>query len=199
MSLRTVRTVVGRAFALLAAGLVVVVLGITVVIPMLGGGKAYTILTGSMRPEMPPGTVVVVRPTPVNQIRTGDVVTYQIKSGDPTVVTHRVRAVMTSLSGQISFITQGDANNTPDRRPVEPVQIRGVRWYSVPYVGLPALAVNGDIRQIVVMGAVLILLGYSAVSFAGAVRDRRRKGTPVAEVGSQATDDRTTPRMAGVR
>lgn len=172
MSLRTLRTVTGRACALLVAGLVVVVLGISVIIPAIGGGTAYTILTGSMRPGMPPGTVVVVRPTPVDQIRTGDVVTYQIESGQPTVATHRVIAVQTSLDGKVQLTTQGDANNAADPTPVNPVQVKGVRWYSVPYVGLPALAVNGDIRKLVVGGAVLVLFGYSAFSFGGAARDR---------------------------
>lgn len=180
MSLRTLRTVTGRACALLVAGLVVVVLGISVILPALGGGTAYTILTGSMEPGMPPGTVVVVRPTPVDQIRTGDVVTYQIDSGEPTVATHRVIAVQTSLDGKIQLITQGDANNAPDPNPVLPVQVKGVRWYSVPFVGLPALAVDGNIRQVVVMGAVVLLFGYAAMSFGGALRDRRhaRRETP---------------------
>ena len=184
MSLRTLRTVTGRACALLVAGLVVVVLGISVILPALGGGTAYTILTGSMKPSMPPGTVVVVRPTPVDEIRTGDVVTYQLESGQPTVATHRVIAVRTTLDGKVQLITQGDANNAPDPKPVLPVQVQGKRWYSVPFVGLPALAVDGDIRQVVVTGAVVLLLGYAAMSFGGAVRDRR--GAP------RATPDEAT-------
>ncbi len=174
MSLRTLRTAAGRAIALLVAGLVVVGLGLTVVIPALAGGKAYTILTGSMRPHMPPGTIVVVRHKPVDEIRTGDVVTYQLESGDPTVVTHRVTAVQTSLDGSVQLITQGDANDSADPNPVLPVQVQGVRWYAVPYLGLPSLWVGVGIRQVVVMGAVVLLLGYAAVSFAGAYRDRKR-------------------------
>lgn len=187
MSLRTARTVAGRAFALLVAGLVVALLGISVILPALGGGTAYTILTGSMKPSMPPGTVVVVRPTPVDQIRTGDVITYQIESGESTVATHRVISVQTTLDGKTQLITQGDANNAPDPNPVLPVQVKGVRWYAVPYVGLPALAVDGDIRQIVVMGAVVLLFGYAAMSFGGAVRDRHRDRRAAAAAPDEAT------------
>jgi len=179
MSLRTVRTAAGRAIALLVAGLVVVLLGLGVLIPVLGGGQAYTILTGSMRPTMPPGTLVVVRPTAPENIRTGDVLTYQIRSGDPTVATHRVKSVQLSLKGKYTFILQGDANNAPDPAPVKPVQIRGVRWYSVPYLAYPSLMFGRDVRQTVVMGAVVLLLGYALFSFAGAVRDARtnRRGS----------------------
>ncbi|MCW2856061.1 MAG: sipW [Marmoricola sp.] len=175
MSLRTVRTVAGRTTALLAAGLVVAVLGLTVVIPKLTGATAYTILTGSMRPGMPAGTVVVVKAKPVDQIRIGDVVTYQITSGQPAVVTHRVHALGFALDGTRTFITQGDSNNAADRLPVKPEQIRGVRLYSVPYVGLPSTWIGASIRQVVVGGAVVLLLAYAAVSFVGETRERRRQ------------------------
>lgn len=164
-----------RVIALAAAGLVVAVLGLAVVVPKVAGGSAYTILTGSMRPGMPPGTLVVDRPTPADQIRTGDVITYQLHSGEPAVVTHRVKAVGVTLNGKYSFIVQGDANNAPDPEPVMPVQIRGVRWYSIPYVAYPSLLVNGHVREVVVMGAVAVLIGYSLASFGGAIRDRRRR------------------------
>ena len=174
MSLRAARTVAGRAIALSAAGLVVVVLGLAVVIPKLGGATAYTILTGSMRPGMPPGTLVVVRHTALDRIRTGDVITYQLRSGEPTVVTHRVVSVGMSLDGKYHFVVQGDANNSPDVNPVIAEQVRGVRWYSVPYLAYPSLMVDGNIREVVVMGSVALLIGYSIASFAGSARDRRR-------------------------
>ena len=173
MSLRTVRAVAGRAFALLAAGLVVVVLGLGVVIPKLGGATAYTILTGSMRPKMPPGTLVVVKPVEPEQVRVGDVLTYQIESGKRAVATHRVERVEINLAGKYSFIMKGDANDVADPTPVRPEQVRGKRWYAVAYLAYPSLLVDGDIREVAVMGAVVLLFGYALFSFAGAARDRR--------------------------
>lgn len=174
MSLRTVRTVTSRAFALLVAGLVVVVLALAVVVPRLGGATSYTILTGSMRPSMPPGTLVVVKPVKPEQIRVGDVITYQLKSGDPTVATHRVVSVGYNLAGDLEFRTKGDANNAQDPWVVRPVQVKGVRWYAVPYLAWPTLKVGGNIRELVVMGAVGLLLLYALGSFAGAARDGLR-------------------------
>ncbi|MGO4258587.1 signal peptidase I [Marmoricola sp. RAF53] len=174
MGLRTARTVAGRAIALLATGLVLVVLTLGVVVPRLAGADSYTILTGSMRPTMPPGTLVVVRHTPPEQVRVGDVLTYQLRSGDPTVATHRVVGIGRTVAGDLRFTLQGDANHSPDPVTVRPEQIRGTRWYAVPYLAYPSLLVDGNVRQIVVMGAVLVLLGYAAMSFAGAARDRVR-------------------------
>ena len=62
-------------------------------VPLVTGASTYTVLTGSMRPALPVGTVVVVRPTPVEQIAVGEVVTFL--AHDPgtsatRVVTHRV-------------------------------------------------------------------------------------------------------------
>lgn len=173
-SQRTVRTVAGRALALLVAGLVVVILGLTVLLPAVGGGTAYTVLTGSMEPSLPPGTVVVVRPADADSIRVGDVVTYQIDSGSPTVATHRVVGVSIGGDGERRFATQGDANGAPDPVAVRPVQVRGVLWYSVPYVGYPARVVDGDIRRLVLGGSVLVLFGYAAFSFGGAAREWKR-------------------------
>lgn len=184
MSLRTLRTVAGRAITLSVAGLVVAVLAVAVVVPRLGGATAYTILTGSMRPGMPPGTLVAVRPTPVDLIKAGDVITFQLRSGDPTVATHRVVSVGVALDGKRQFLTKGDANDAPDVHRVLPEQVRGVRWYSVPYVAYPSLWVGGNVRQVVVMGAVLVLIGYALASFAGAFRDRRRARRGQSQTGS---------------
>lgn len=174
MSLRTAYSVTGRATALLVTGLVATLLGLTVLLPRIGGATPYTILTGSMRPGMPPGTVVVVRPKPLNEIRIGDVITYQIASGRPEVVTHRVRSIAYALDGSRTLITQGDANNGRDRLPVRGDQVRGVRWYSVPYVGRVSMAVSGNVRQLAVVLSVVALLAYAAVSFLREARDRRR-------------------------
>jgi signal peptidase len=193
MSLRTVRTVAGRAIALLVAGLVVVVLATTIVIPKILGAQTYTILTGSMRPGMPPGTVVVIRHVPADQIAIGNVVTYQIHSGEPTVATHRVRAISVALNGQLTFTTQGDANPSPDPVPVRPVQIRGKLLYAVPWVGLPSLWIGVGIREIVVMGSVAILLGYALFSFVGGFLDwRRERRTSRPEASAVSPAERET-------
>ena len=188
MSLRELRDVAGRAIALLATGLVVLVLGVVVVVPKLGGATPYTVLTGSMRPTMPPGTLVVVKPVKPEQIRVGDVITFQIKSGDPAVATHRVVGVGVTMGGDYLLKTKGDANNAADPTTVRPEQIRGKRWYSVPYLAWPTLKVGANIRQVVVLGAVLVLLGYALASFAGAALDRRRSRKVAPETDS-ATDE----------
>ncbi|QDP98470.1 signal peptidase I [Microlunatus elymi] len=150
------------------------ILLLTVLIPRLAGATPYTIMTGSMRPALPPGTLVVVRPVPVERIGVGSVITYQLKSGQPTVVTHRVISQGTNGKGELRFRTQGDANDVADQAWVRSVQIRGEVWYALPFLGYPAQLITGRQHQLLVYLLSVVLLGYAVFMFASAVRDRRR-------------------------
>lgn len=172
---RGIASWVGQLVAWIVILAVAGVLTVAVLIPRLGGATPYTIETGSMTPGMPPGTLVVVRHRPTTAIGVGDVITYQLRSGQPTVVTHRVVKVRVDASGRYSFVTKGDANNVVDAAPVRPVQVRGVRWYSVPYLGYANTLIGSSQRQIVTTVVVIGLFGYAGWMFLGAARDRRRR------------------------
>ena len=164
----------GQVLAWVVIGSVVLVLAVAVVVPRIAGATPYTILTSSMTPDMPPGTLVVVKPVDPDEISIGSVITYQLKSGEPTVVTHRVVSAGFDLEGNASFTTQGDANESPDEKPVLPVQVKGELWYAVPHLGSITNVLDNDHRQIAVVAIVTGLFGYAFVMFVGAARDRRR-------------------------
>ncbi|WP_345752944.1 signal peptidase I [Microbacterium rhizophilus] len=160
-------------------GILVLVLGLGVLVigvPAAVGGIPLTILTGSMRPNLPPGTLIVVKPTPVEEIGIGDVLTFQLESGQAALVSHRVISRITdSASGELRFITQGDANDVPDPDPVMPVQIRGTVWYAVPWIGWVNSAVSGSARSWIVpivSGGLFAYAGWLVVS---GIVDRRRR------------------------
>ncbi|WP_148615018.1 signal peptidase I [Nocardioides rubriscoriae] len=150
------------------------VLAAAVLVPRLAGATPYTILTGSMAPGMPPGTLVVVKPVDTTTIPVGAVVTYQLESGKPTVVTHRVVATRTTVLGEREYQTQGDANDVADEKWVRPEQIRGQRWYSVRGLGRLNTVLSGHSRQLLVYGAAGALVVYAGAMFAGAGRQRLR-------------------------
>lgn len=126
--------------ALLGAALVLCV--VSLVLPKLLGAVPLTILSGSMSPSMPAGALAVVRPVDATQSRVGDVLCYQQEPDDPTLVTHRVIAVSTSTRGDVRLIMRGDANRSPDPKPVMPEQVRGEVAYTVPYFGWVATRLN---------------------------------------------------------
>ena len=152
-----------------------------VLVPRAAGATPYTILTGSMKPTMPPGTLVVVKPAPVTEIGVGTAITYQLVSGKPTVVTHRVVGAGLDGAGANVFTTKGDANNTVDAEPVRQGQIRGEVWYTVPYLGYVNEVITGQRRQTIMAVVVGCLVLYAALMFTTSARDRvrRRTGTPV--------------------
>ena len=152
----------------------------TVVLPFVLGGRSYTVLTGSMRPALEQGHLIAVRPTPIGDISVGDVVTYQLHSGEPEVVTHRVVAVGVDGTGERILTTQGDANNVADAEPVRAVQVRGVLVYAVPWLGWINIWATPSVKSVIVavVGIGAIAWGVAAL-VSDAVR-RRRVRAPVA-------------------
>lgn len=155
----------------------VAVLVVAVLVPRIAGATPYSILSGSMTPTYPVGTLVVSRPVDPDQIGVGTVVTYQLESGEPTVITHRVVQQAINDQGEPLFQTRGDANDAPDQKWVRPVQVRGELWYAVPYLGYVNNWLTGHQRQTAVYVVAAGLGGYAAVMFVGAMRDRRKEGT----------------------
>lgn len=146
-----------------------------ILVPAVTGSTALTVLTSSMQPALPAGTLVVVRPTDPADIEPGMVLTYQIRSGEPELVTHRVTQRLRTADGEYVFVTQGDANPTADADPVKQVQVRGTVWYAIPYLGWVATAVTGGQRAIVVTVVVVALFGYAAWMFGSAAFARLRR------------------------
>lgn len=173
---------VGLSSALLVLLLAVAVA--VVALPALVGGSAMTVLTQSMEPTLPPGTLVVVKPTPADEVAVGDVVTYQIRSGEAAVVSHRVIA-KTYTDGEVTFLTQGDNNSAPDAEPVRAVQIRGTIWYSFPLLGWVNSLLTGTHRTLVLASAAGGLFLYAITETVMAARERSRtRAGAAAEVSS---------------
>lgn len=169
---------------LFVTGLVVV----GVLLPRAVGGTPYAVLTGSMAPALPVGTLAVTRPVDIDEVMVGEVVTYQLSSGESTVVTHRVIGTRINAAGERELLTQGDTNAVTDREPVREVQLRGRLWYAVPHLGRVSALLSNDQRQLAIYGLGGALALYSVGQLTGAARDRRRR-RPV--VPAHRADDRT--------
>ena len=98
-----------------------------VTIPRLFGVQYRAVLTGSMAPELPVGSLVAIVPTKAEDIRIGDNITF-VTIGDK-VVTHKV----VEINGN-EFTTQGVANEMVDA-PNEYENILGVVRLCLPKVG----------------------------------------------------------------
>ncbi|QWZ08980.1 signal peptidase I [Nocardioides panacis] len=170
------------AFALLVTG----ALAVVIVLPRATHGTALTVLTGSMAPEIPVGSVVLVRPVDPGTLRVGDIATYQPKPGKPDYITHRITRIDTSTT-PTAFTFKGDANRGADLEPVPSGAVRGKVWFHVAYLGAVRDGLHG--RGGIALVAMLVCGGYAVSQLSGAVRERGARRTPEGE-GSAEPDHR---------
>lgn len=118
-----------RAFMHVICGallLAVLALGV----PQFLGIREFNVMTGSMTPTYPVGTLVFTVPCDPAEIQVGDVVTC-VMNENLDVITHRVVA-NDIAAGTIT--TRGDANNNDDA-PTLYANVLGVVRFSVPMLG----------------------------------------------------------------
>jgi len=84
----------------------------TAVLPPLLHYQPYIVLSGSMAPAIPTGSVVFAKAVPPGAIQVGDVITYN-RSDVGETITHRVVERFGS-DDQPTFVTRGDANPVAD-------------------------------------------------------------------------------------
>ena len=100
--------------------------------------RPMVIYSGSMSPALDVGDVAIVIETSPDEINIGDIIEYRTE--EDTII-HRVIDVQEGEEGRV-FITQGDANSSPDSDPVAPGQITGRVVFTLPKVGWVAVGVK---------------------------------------------------------
>lgn len=165
----------GRAVSFTALILAALAALVLIVLPLATGSQTYSVLTNSMKPHYGPGTLLVIQPTPFSQLRTGDVVTYQIESGRPEVITHRITSIAADQQGNSLLVTQGDNNDVADEAPVTEVQVRGKLLYAVPFVGYAANWLGNQDRGLATQLGAIALIGYGTISMTRALLAGRTK------------------------
>jgi signal peptidase I len=167
---------IGQALSFLVLCVSALAAIVLIIVPILTGSQTYSVLTSSMAPSFPPGTFLVVKPTEFDNLQVGDVVTYQLESGRPDVVTHRITGLTASQDGERLLITQGDNNDIADENPVREIQVRGKLFYAVPYVGFIANALGQTDRSGIITVLAIALIGFGLFTMVrGIIRDRRDK------------------------
>ena len=169
---------IGRLLVWTLAACVVGAIVVVVILPRATGGFAMTVLTGSMTPDIPVGSVVFVRPVDPKTLQVGDVATYRPEQNKEAFVTHRVIEVA-EKGAKREFVFKGDANDDRDFQPVPSDDVVGEVWFHVPYLGSVRDALHGKAGLSLL--AMMVLGGYTLAQLGGAFGDSRRKrqgGTP---------------------
>lgn len=91
--------------------------------------QCLIVLSGSMSPAIPAGSVVVIdEGADYEKLCVGDIITYHLSNGQS--VTHRIAG-----RGDGKLITKGDANECEDMFPVTEEQVQGKVLFTIPKLG----------------------------------------------------------------
>lgn len=123
------------------------------IIPKVMGYEEMAVLTGSMEPNYPVGSLIFVKEENPENLQVGDVITYRL-SGD-TVVTHRVVEIN---KDEQSVITKGDANESNDGSPVPYSKIVGEAKGKIPYLGYISLNIKTPRGILVTCGLIIVII-----------------------------------------
>lgn len=131
-------------------------------VPQLLGYRAYAVLTPSMEPAYPVGSIVYAKAVQAEEIHAGDVIVFAA-GGFDMPVTHRVLAVDTAAR---HFITKGDNNSNLDFAPVAFESVSGRVAASVPFLGSLVSRVR-SVEGIFILGvlALWLLLLFAIPAF----------------------------------
>lgn len=108
--------------------LTVVILAIALAGVRVLGLQPLAVLSGSMEPEYPVGSLIYVKKVDTNTLRSGDVITFRLDG--TTLATHRIVAVT-----EEGFRTKGDANAAEDGGMVPPSDVMGAPVLTIPGLG----------------------------------------------------------------
>ena len=138
-------------------------------VPQVMGFSILQVLTGSMEPTIPEGSMLLIQETDPKSLQPGDIISFfsPDPSLDGALNTHRIQQVVAE-SDTLEFITKGDANFLEDQQPVAAEQVVGKVIFISPTLGKFVRLISNPL----VFG-LAILLPLAAMLIANLVRAMR--------------------------
>ena len=151
-----------RVWYLASSAIVIAVLACSLVLVgmRLVGLQPVTVMSGSMTPNYPVGSLVYVKEVNSAGLKEGEVITFVTDDG--TVVTHRIVEVVTETKEDgrtsVKYRTKGDANEVPDGKLVLPDNVLGTPVIIIPQLGYVAYYIQQPpwIYLVLVVGTLLV-------------------------------------------
>ena len=152
-ALKRIWNIVTSALVALVVLLAVVLVGVR-----LFGLRTYAVMSGSMEPTYPTGSLLYVKKVDAAELKVGDSITFMLD--EDTVATHRIIEILPDEEEKdvIRFRTQGDANDTPDGTPVHCKNVIGKPVFAIPYLGYFAHMIQKPPGLYLALGAAAILI-----------------------------------------
>ena len=132
----------------------VIVMYMAIAAPLIMGFRPVVVLTGSMQPTFPVGSIVYYHKCAFEDLQEGDPITFK---AEDALVTHRI----TTVNGiSRTVVTKGDNNPTEDPAPVEENQIVGkTTKFAIPFAGY--FVTYGKKPVAIAVMAAILLINYA--------------------------------------
>ena len=122
-------------------------------VPNFIGFKTFSVISGSMEPNIPVGSLVYTKSIEFDDLIAGDIISYKLS--EDTMVTHRIDSINEE---QRTLVTKGDANDNVDGSEVQESQIVGKVVFSIPLLGFIAIYSRTPLAVAAVCIVVAILI-----------------------------------------
>ena len=142
----------------------VIALCLPLTAPRLMGYEIYHVISGSMEPQIPVGSVIYVAAAAPEDVLENDVIAFW---SNDSVVTHRV---MSNRMVEGEFVTKGDANEAEDINTVPYENLIGQVKYHIPILGDLMVILTGTVGKIYLLG--FAACGVMLNMLASRLRDR---------------------------
>lgn len=131
---------------------------------------AYVVLSGSMQPAIPKGSVVLSKAGPSERYRPGDIAVFHapsIRSKFPVV--HRITKMYPNLEGVMVFETKGDANSNGDPWQLPTAFLQGKVVAVAPWLGYVMQAATHKLGFLVLASCLFLFVVLREIWYLGTV------------------------------
>lgn len=136
------------------------------------------VVSGSMRPSLNVGDLVVVKAVPPSELKVGDVIVFHNPLRKQELIVHRIVDIVIADDGKRYFNTKGDANFLTDKDRwgvlVPEDLVEGKVVFVIPYIGLLRIALD-SLMSPLVLYLLIVALMVSVVFFE--TRELRKGGS----------------------
>lgn len=143
---------------------IIVVMVVILAIPLVGirivGIDILTVLSPSMEPKYPTGSLIYLVDVDPAKLEVDDVITYRIS--EKTTATHRIKEIIPDEDDPsiVRFRTKGDNNDDYDGSLVEFEQVEGKVIFCIPLLGHLAMYIQRPPGLYVAIGTALAIIFF---------------------------------------
>lgn len=100
----------------------------------VGGWKGFIVMSASMEPGIPTGSLVITQQIPPKELEKGDVITFVRPDNTKELITHRIETI-TQKPNLTTIKTKGDKNPYADNWILAGGGVIGKVYLTIPYLG----------------------------------------------------------------